>query len=130
MKRLMLIIAMIMLLSTPVYAEERGIHGEVSGCYGLTQGEAQVWLVDLYYSFNNWFSLGASQQTTTNGFGMIGVVPSFIPTSQLYEIYIKFDLEPIEVKISQWCKHPVWSSPKIDPSIANQGIYILMSYKF
>lgn len=133
MKKVSMLLVLLLLVSTPVFAEERGIHGEVSFKYELdNQYPGESWKIDIYYTFNSLFSIGVLEITGTDGYIMyFNCVPGFIPDSQIYEFYLKFDLgNNITLKIAQWCNHPVWSNQNNMRTEIYEGVYFQASYKF
>jgi hypothetical protein len=116
---------MLFSFSTITKAEDVGIHGSIGIKHELidiTQPN-QLWEIDLYYRFNNWFSVGLTESTSTT---------DFIPINQLYGFYINFDLNNnISLKLCQWSYHPIWSNNPI-PVTTNvpNGVYIEGKYKF
>jgi len=132
MKKLILALAMLVIFSMPTMAEDLGMHGETSFKYELAEfNPGQTWAIDLHYNFTDWFTIGASETTFTNGYSTyFDSVPAFIPNGQLYEFYIQFNvLENISLKFSQWCNHPVYSG-LLNRTIIPQGFYVEGKYKF
>ncbi len=129
---LIMSITLILVLSAPVVAEEPGIHGETSFKYELaTDNPGQSWTIDLHYNFIDWFAVGTTETTFTNGYSTyFSSVPAFIPNGQLYEFYIQFNpWDNVSIKLCQWCNHPVYSGT-LDRSMIPQGFYIEGKYKF
>jgi hypothetical protein len=114
-------------IESPCWGDELGIHGEVNFTYELAPyNPGQVWSIDLYYNFNSWLSVGSKQTTFTNGFYELG----FIPTNQLYENYLRINIdENIYFKVCQWCNHPVYSGIEFNKDMPH-GLYIEGNYKF
>ena len=130
-----LILAMILmvLFAAPVMGEELGMHGEVSFKYELTTGnyKYQSWVMDLHYTFVNWFAIGATQTTFTNGFGTyFNSIPSYSPTNQLYDVYLQVNvLDNTTLKLSVWCNHAIVNGLNTS-EIEGQGMYLQGTYKF
>ena len=133
MKTLLLTVIMLLVLSAPVMGEEPGIHGEVSFKYELTTGnyKYQSWVVDLHYTFVDWFAIGTTQTTFTNGFGTyFNSVPSYCPTNQLYDVYLQVNvLDNTTLKLSVWCNHAIENGLNTS-EIEGQGMYLQGTYRF
>jgi hypothetical protein len=132
MKKLILALIMLVVLSMPTMAEDLGIHGETSFKYELAEfNPGQAWTIDLHYNFTDWFTIGASETTFTNGYDtLFNAVPAFIPNGQLYEFYIQLNvLDNVSVKLSQWCNHPVYSY-YLNRTTIPGGFYVEGKYKF
>jgi hypothetical protein len=123
-----LVILGLILLTVPVFAEESvGMHGEVGTAFDLAGDDTgESWLVDVHYNFTSWLALGAAQTTGTNGFRRYG----FIPDVQVYEIYaLVRPFEGSEVRLVQWCIHPVYSGTPIKGDVTD-GLRLELSYKW
>jgi hypothetical protein len=129
---IVLTVMAILMLSGQVFAEveQPGIHGEVSGRWGMTEDEMQQWAMDLHYRFGQYISFGASQITTTDGYRRYNdAIIGYYPRLQLYEVYATLDISSVRIKVSQWCDHPIYSGRYTD-SNNRSGWYIQCSYKF
>jgi hypothetical protein len=146
MVTLLLITTLILLTNITTYGqtnnetlETPGIHGEVSCKYELlSYNPGQEWTVDLHYrlpGWLSWVSVGALQTTYTDGFDQDF---SFLPTNQLYDIYLKVEYKQVSLQVGQWCNHPVNSDTEIQEIESNiinlinisHGIYLYGKYKF
>lgn len=108
------------------------IGGDISFKYEIyQQNPGQLWNVNIYYTINEKWKIGFTEITGTNGYGTyFGVIPGFIPTEQLYEIYTIYNIDiNTSIKISQWCLHGVDNGLYYDFKSGN-GIYIQGEYKF
>lgn len=133
MKKILVCLIFLFLVSTPIYAESVGIHGSASFRYELADDyPGQCWKIDLHYTFINWFVIGASETTGTNGYNTyFDSIPAFVPENQLYEFYIQSNIgKNVSIKVSQWCLHPIYSGQKNIKTDIPQGVYIECNYKF
>jgi hypothetical protein len=132
MKALLITIAMVLLISVPVVGEENGLHGDLSFKYELAEFfPGQSWEIDIYYRLTPWFKIGLSEMTFTNSYvTYFDIVPGFIPNNQLYEAYAVFNLGQMEIKLSQWCNHPVYSGDLDILGSPAAGFYVAGSYSF
>lgn len=106
------------------------VHGEVSFKYDL-EGQGELWTIDLNNEVKEDWILGTKLITSTDGYGTcFNIIPAFIPTSQLYEVYITYKVtDQLSFTVSQWCNHPVYSGNLIDKEVS-QGIYFEGKFKF
>jgi hypothetical protein len=116
------------LFSKICLGDELGMHGKIGFTYELMPySPGQTWFVDIYYNFTNWLTIGAKQTTYTSGFYQIG----FIPTNQLYEIYLKIDIgKNCNVQICQWCDHPVYNGFTETSNTVPEGLYVKGTFSF
>jgi hypothetical protein len=118
-----------------VWAADTGIHGVVSFKYELGDTcPGQAWLIDVHYNIFSWIGIGASETTFTSGyFKYFDSVPVYQPEGQLYEMYlVGYIGDNVEIKVSQWCLHPVYNNDVMGvvDGIQGQGLYIQGTYKF
>jgi hypothetical protein len=134
LKIFLMTMVLLALFTVPVMGEEDiGIHGAVGFKYELTDPSFryQSWVMDLHYNFTDWFSVGTTQTTFTNGFGTyFNLIPSFAPTNQLYEFYLQFNVwENTALKLCTWCNHAVDNGTNLS-EIQGNGMYLQGIYKF
>lgn len=129
LKTLVLFFVILLVFSHPTLGESNGIHGEISVKYDPIDSCSSIY-IDLHYNFYKWLTIGANEVSNIQNYGTIGVFPSFVPYSQGYNIYIKFNFnQQLSLQISQWTVHPSYERYSIYGPVP-QGIYLEGKYTF
>lgn len=112
-----------LMLSVPVYA----FSGYVSMDYDLLTQD-WVWEIELQKNVTEIFSVGTTLQTYCPGYGFKGIVPSWIPEMQRYEVWAEARIKNISVKLIDWCDHYLAQSGIDDND--THGLALRMRYEF
>lgn len=125
MRNVALIMLLIVLLSSPVYAK---IGGYVSVEHD-TLNQDWLWVLNVDKQLTPWFKVGTTLGTYCEGFGFKHFVPSWIPHRLDYEVYAEVHYKNFSLRVTDWCDHWFAQSDQ-DWSADRGGLTVRLRYEF
>lgn len=125
MKAFKLIVTALICLAftAPVYA----VSGHVDMHYDFI-AEEWTWGVGLERALGEHLAVGTALETMCPDYGYKGIVPSWIPEMQRYEVWAELRWRDISVKLIDWCNHYLAQSGIDDND--THGLTLRVRYEF
>lgn len=125
MRKLVLIILLIVLLSLPVYAE---IRGHVSVEYD-TLNRDWLWVLNVDKHLTDWWLVGASMTTYAPEYTFKHFIPAWVPHRLDYEVYTEVHYKNFSLRVTSWCDH--WFAQSDQSWSADiSGLTVKLRYDF
>ena len=102
------------------------VSGHVGMDYDLLT-EEWVWGVGLEKGLTDNVAVGTNLKTACPDYGYKGIVPSWIPELQRYEVWAEVRWKEVSVRLTDWCDHYLSQSGKNDDK---WGLKLSLRYSF
>lgn len=122
MRMLRISLALALLLASPCLA----VSGHIGMDYDLLT-EEWVWDVGLEKGLTDNLVVGTTLSTTCPDYGYKGIIPSWIPELQRYEVWAEVRWKEVSVRLTDWCDHYLSQSGKDDDK---WGLKLSLRYSF
>ena len=123
-RRLLAVLLILALSSATAYA----VSGYVEGSYDLLT-QQWVWSIEAKQPVGRCLTLGATLTTPCDGVRSKVILPSWCPTSQLYEMWAEARHGPVSVRLTDWCFH--WLSQSGQTAAQDKwGLGLSIRYEF